>query len=116
MAQAEGPCARAKPCANESASALMMKLMSPCACRVTFFERWRATTGNPNRSNSVAQRLRVGSGILDELEAVGSHRILKKLGHGRSPRRAISYNCNYYTPVARLQRTRVPCQSRLPAA
>src|SRR5580704_5329303 len=60
MAQAQGPWARAKPCAKDASSALMMKLISPCAWRVTFFERWRATTGNPRRSNSV--RRPCGSG------------------------------------------------------
>src|SRR6266436_2257762 len=53
MAQADGPCARAKDCAKDCASALMMKLISPWRCSVTFLARWRATTGKPRRSNSV---------------------------------------------------------------
>src|SRR5690349_3584980 len=51
MAQTDGPCACAKRCAKESGSALMMKLMSPCECSVTFLLRWWATTGKPSRSN-----------------------------------------------------------------
>src|SRR5688572_6177003 len=62
MAQAEGPCLRAKDCAKEPGSALIRKLISPCACRVTFFERWRATTGNPRRSNKL--RSTSGSGAV----------------------------------------------------
>src|SRR6266436_2257761 len=38
MAQADGPCARAKDCAKDCASALMMKLISPQLLR-TLFER-----------------------------------------------------------------------------
>ena len=38
----------------------MMKLMSPWLCRVTFFERCRATAGNPMLSNS--RRNNSGSG------------------------------------------------------
>src|SRR5882762_6656480 len=52
MAQMEGPCRRAKRCANESGSALMMKLISPCRYRVTFFCRWRAMAAKPIVSNT----------------------------------------------------------------
>src|SRR5687768_13119548 len=53
IAQAEGPCSRAKCWPKLSGSALMMKLMSPCRCSVTFLLRCRAVTGKPSRSNSV---------------------------------------------------------------
>src|ERR1700689_442390 len=54
------------------------------------------------KSQALEQRpqgIRIRRGIFHELEAVSPHWVLKKLCHGRSPRRAISYNCNYYTPV-----------------
>jgi hypothetical protein len=50
-----------------------MKLMSPWACRVTFFERWRATAGNPMLSNSRRSMFRIRRGVFDELESVGAH-------------------------------------------
>src|SRR5436305_842886 len=62
MAQADGPCARAKACAKDSGSALMMKLIPPWRWSVTFFERWRATAGKPSRSKSV--RSSCGSGAV----------------------------------------------------
>ena len=62
MAQADGPCARANPCAKEAGSALMMKLISPWRCSVTFLERCRATTGKPSRSNRL--RSSCGSGAV----------------------------------------------------
>src|SRR5713226_9568567 len=62
MAHAEGPCSRANAWANESFSALMMKLTSPWVCRVTFFDRCRATTGKPSRSNRM--RNSCGSGAV----------------------------------------------------
>src|SRR5262245_59149578 len=62
IAQADGPCSRAKRCAKLFGSALMMKLMSPCRCRVTFLLRCRAVTGKPMRSNSV--RSSSGSGAV----------------------------------------------------
>src|SRR5215467_3635608 len=40
----------------------MMKLISPWRCRVTFFERWRATAGKPRRSNRL--RSSCGSGAV----------------------------------------------------
>src|SRR6185295_8145348 len=62
IAHTEGPCACANFWPNESGSALMMKLMSPWECRVTFLLRWRATTGNPRRSNR--PRSSCGSGAV----------------------------------------------------
>src|ERR1700722_16196102 len=97
IAQAHGPCARANPCAKESASALMMKLMSPCACRVTFFERCRATTGNPRRSKSA--RRACGSGAAYSTNSKPSVPIGFSKSSGIADlRRANSYICNYYTP------------------
>jgi hypothetical protein len=32
-----------------------------------------------------AQQLGVGRGVLDELEAVGAHRIVEQVGHGAAP-------------------------------
>src|SRR5882757_6129745 len=52
IAQIDGPCKRAKRCANESGSELMMKLMSPCRYSVTRLWRWRAIGTNPSFSNS----------------------------------------------------------------
>ena len=51
MAQMDGPCTRANDCANESGSALTMKLISPCRYSSTFFERWRAIAVKPICSN-----------------------------------------------------------------
>ncbi len=62
MAQADGPCCWAKRWPKLPGSALMMKLMSPCLCSVTFLLRWRAATGKPMRSNSV--RSSSGSGAV----------------------------------------------------
>ena len=71
IAQADGPCACAKRWPKLSGSALMMKLMSPCRCSVTFLLRWRATTGNPICGEQGAQLLRFRSRVFDELETVG---------------------------------------------
>src|SRR5678815_3595337 len=60
MAHTEGPCACAKRWPKESGSALMMKLMSPWECSVTFLLRCCATTGKPSRSNRL--RSSCGSG------------------------------------------------------
>src|SRR6185503_18404507 len=60
IAHADGPCSRAKCWPKLSGSALMMKLMSPCLCNVTFLLRCRAVTGKPSRWNSV--RSSSGSG------------------------------------------------------
>ena len=73
MAHTEGPCACAKRWPKEPGSALMTKLMSPCECSVTFLLRCRATTGKPEPLEQAAQQLRIGRGVFDELESVGTH-------------------------------------------
>src|SRR6202050_1592655 len=73
MAHAHGPCARANLCAKLSCSALMMKLMSPCRCSVTFFERCRATAGRPMFSNR--RRSDSGSGAAYSTNSKPSVRI-----------------------------------------
>ena len=75
MAQAEGPCARWKAWAKLSGSAFRMKLTSP----------WRhkrhclaAVAGDGGEAEAAEQRFEaghVGAGELDELEAVGAHRV-----------------------------------------
>src|SRR5215831_5188606 len=62
IAHADGPCSRAKFCATLCGSALMMKLISPCACSVTFLLRCRARAGNPSFANKV--RSSSGSGAV----------------------------------------------------
>ena len=77
MAQALGPWALAKSSAKLPGSALMMKLMSPCRCRVTFLRLCLATAGKPILVNSERSSSRIGRGIFDELEAVGAHRVFE---------------------------------------
>src|SRR5262245_31023490 len=106
MAHADGPCVRANACPNESGSALMMKLMSPWACSVTFFERCRATAGKPSRSNKVRSSSASGAvystnsnpsvpiGLSGTLTAAGV------LMHGPSAQtRGISYTCNHHNSL-----------------
>src|SRR5450631_4208270 len=47
IAQIDGPCTRAKPCAKLSGSALTMKLTPPCRYSNTFFERCFAIAMKP---------------------------------------------------------------------
>ena len=47
-----------------------------------------AMAGHHREAHALEQRAqqdRIGRGVLDELEAVGAHRIVEKLGHARSP-------------------------------
>src|SRR3984957_7516028 len=62
IAQMDPPCSCAKRCAKLPDSALIIKLMSPWRCSVTFRERWRATAGNPIWLNN--DRSSVGSGAV----------------------------------------------------
>ena len=82
IAQAEGPCSCAKRWPKPSGSALMMKLMSPCVQRDVL----GAMAGHHREAHALEQRAqqdRIGRGVLDELEAVGAHRVVEKVGHGR---------------------------------
>src|SRR6185503_20308763 len=60
MAHTLGPCRRAKRCANESCSALRMKLISPCRNSITSLWRWLAMALKPIFSNTAA--IAIGSG------------------------------------------------------
>ncbi len=60
IAQIDGPCSRAKRCANESGSALRMKLTPPCRYSVTRLCRCLATALKPICSNSAP--IAAGSG------------------------------------------------------
>src|ERR1700754_3091515 len=62
IAHTDGPCAAANRWPKEYGSALMMKLMSPWECSVTFLLRWRAVTGKPRRSKRL--RSSCGSGAV----------------------------------------------------
>ena len=53
-----------------------MKLISPWRYSITFLWRCRAMAVKPMRSNSAPMRGGVGRGVLDELEAVGAHRVV----------------------------------------
>ena len=85
IAQAEGPCARAKRWPKPPGSALMTKLMSPCAVQRHVLAAMPRRHRETHAGEQPAQLLRIGRGVLDEFESVRAHRVFGTLGHDPLP-------------------------------